>query len=450
MIKTKRYSASQIAKIVGGKLIGEDLIIDKISTDTREEMLEGTCFFALKGENYNAEDFIDIAIEKGASIIISTKVYPKSKASIIVEDTIKAFLSLARHNKGKTRVIGITGSNGKTTVKEMLRSILSKQYKISCTLDNHNNELGVAETLLSIIDDDFCIVEMGMRALGEISLLSSLTSPYISVITSVGASHIGRLGSYENILKAKIEILDFASGFAVVPADEKFKRISYKDTLPIFVGNGGDFEIRNISYAQDGIKFLVRDNNLSKDYFIEVPSAFEHDCHNAAMALTVAKICGVKTEFIKSGILEFKNCKNRGEIIKKQDVTIINDTYNASFDSVKSAILSLKKYAINNERIHELAILGAMLENGEKSEKFHFKIGQIARENSIENIYTYGELGNCICLGFGGGICFNKKEDLENYVVENMMPNSVYLVKASRREGFETITEKMKERLNEY
>lgn len=450
MIKTKKYSADQIAKIVDGRLIGKDLIIDKISTDTREVSLEGACFFALKGKNYNAEDFIDTAIEKGANVIISTKDCPKSIASIIVNDTTEAFLALARHNKGKTRIIGITGSNGKTTVKEMLYSIFSKQYKTSCTFDNHNNELGVAEALLSITDEEFCIVEMGMRALGEISLLSSLTSPYISVITSIGASHIGRLGSYEGIFKAKTEILDFASGFAVVPAEEKFKGICYKDTLPIFVGSGGDFEARGISYTQNGIKFLVRDNNLSKEYLIEVPSVFEHDCHNATMAFSVAKICDIKTEFIKSGILEFKNCKNRGEIIKKQDITIINDTYNASFDSVKSAILSLKKYAINNKITHTVAILGAMLENGERAEEFHLKIGQIAKENSIENIYTYGELGKDICRGFGGGACFDTKEDLENYILENMMPNSLYLVKASRKEGFETIAEKMKERLNEY
>jgi UDP-N-acetylmuramoyl-tripeptide--D-alanyl-D-alanine ligase len=448
MIKTKKYSAQEIAKIVGGKLIGENKIIDKISTDTREETLDNSCFFALKGENYNAEDFVPLAQEKGANIIVSTA---KSNAdsTIIVEDVKQAFLSLAKHNKGRTKVIGITGSNGKTTVKEMLKSILSKQYKITATKDNHNNEIGVAETLLSITDEDFCIVEMGMRGLGEISLLSSLTMPYISVITCVGTSHIGRLGNLENIFKAKTEILDFANGFSVLPSNEKFKKIDTKNTVPIFIGDGGDIEMISNSYTENGIKLSLKDNNLNKKYIIEIPSVFEHDCQNAMIAFSVAKICGVKVEFIKSGILEFKNCKNRGEIIKNQGITIINDTYNASFDSVKNAILSLNKYA-KNRNLKPIAILGNMLENGEKTEEYHFKIGQIAKENFIENIYAFGEYSSDICLGFGGGICFDTKENLENFIIQNMKKNSAYLVKASRKENFETIVEKMKERLNEY
>ena len=207
MYKIKSTTNEEIAKMLNGNLIGKNDIIKYISTDTREEFYDNTCFIALRGNSFDGNDFINDAINKNCALIIADKNINCNIPIIVVDDTKRAFGLLAKFLSNKTDVIGITGSVGKTTVKEMLSLILREKYNIAGTFKNENNEIGVAKTLLSQINNDCCIVEMGMRGLGEIEWLSYLAEPKISIITNCGTAHLERLGSEANIFKAKTEIL---------------------------------------------------------------------------------------------------------------------------------------------------------------------------------------------------------------------------------------------------
>mgnify|MGYP003305247738 CR=1 FL=1 len=208
MISIKPRKASEIAEIVSGVLLGEDILIDRISLSSNERMGEGCCFVAIKGEKYDGNDFIEDALKNGASLVICER-KSSCDACITVDNTRIALLKLAAASKGDTKIIGITGSVGKTTVKNMIISVLSQKYKVTGTSENQNNEIGVALTMLGITNEDFCVLEMGMRALGEIDLLSSYALPETAVITNAKTSHIELLGNEENILQAKLEILNY-------------------------------------------------------------------------------------------------------------------------------------------------------------------------------------------------------------------------------------------------
>lgn len=448
MIKFKEYKASEIAKIIGGEYVGQDFAVKYISMDSRETYEPNTCFVAIKGEKYDGEDYVNMALQRGADMVISTQRLANNINSIRVDNTKNAIFKLAEHNKGRTKIIGVTGSVGKTTVKEMIKSILSQKYKVQATYSNHNNEIGVAQTLLSITNEDYCVVEMGMRGLGEIEKLARLCKPEISIITSIGTAHIERLGSIENILRAKCEILKYTSKYALVPAFGKIKNVDFGDAIPLFIGNTGDIEAVDVRLTRKGIITEIIDNNFNERVSLKIPSFQLHDADNVLFAYKVGRLCEIPLESIKKGILEFKNCKNRGNICKIGDASFIIDCYNASYESSKSAILSLISYA-KNENKTPILLFGDMLEIGSLSPEFHYEIGRYAKENGVENILLYGKYARYVQLGFEGGIIFGSKSEIEEYICNNFGKNDVILVKASRKEQFETIIEGLKERLNE-
>ncbi len=448
MIKISPISTYEMADFLGAEKPEKNFLIDKISTDTREEFEENTCFVALDGDRFSGESFIDKAIKKGAKCIISKQKRTGDVSFISLFDTKKAVLKLATREMKDTRIIAVTGSVGKTTVKEMISSVLSQEFKVSSTYENHNNEIGVAQTLFSISNEDFCVVEMGMRGLGEIDTLASACKPFISVITNCGSAHIERLGSRENIFKAKSEILKHTQGYAVVPFEERFCAIDYGNIKPVFVGNGADIEIGRVRKDRSGITTDVIDNYCHEISSLRIPSIFSHDIQNALMAYSVGKICGVSNEKIKKGIFEFKNCKNRGNVLKIGDFEIIDDTYNASFESTEQAIISLAEYSFNVKKT-PILVIGDMLEIGELAREYHIKVGKIARENGIEDIFCHGNYAKYVREGFCGGIEFSSFEQIEDYILNKLPKNSVLLFKASRGMHFDKIIEDLKERINE-
>lgn len=448
MIKTKLYKASELAKIVEGELFGDDCQIEYISLDSRENLNDNSCFFAINGEKYNGEEFVYDAIKSGASLVITTRKKPLSCSFIYVNDVKSALFKLAKHNKGNTKIIGITGSVGKTTVKEIIFSILKQRYKTCATLDNQNNEIGVSLTLLSIIDEEYCVVEMGMRGLGEIAFLSKMCEPEISIITNIGSAHIERLGSIENIIKAKSEILFYTSKIAVVPSSRVFKNLDYGSLKVMFVGENGEVRADKIEYLREGIKFKIIDNNLNEADYAIIHSFAPHDVENSLLAYSAARACNLTFDMIKQGIFEFKNCKNRGHVYKIGELTVIDDCYNASFESVKGAINGLLELSkIENKK--PVVLLGDMLELGDNSKEYHIKIGEFLKEKHILEVLTLGEHASFICQGFGGGICFSNKEDAIEYILKNLGQDALLLIKASRKLNFEKIIEQMKERKNE-
>ncbi len=442
MISIKPRKASEIAKIVSGKLNGQDLIIDKISIDSREHSSAGACFIGTKGKKYDGNDFINEARQNGASVVITDKENAKAPC-IVVENTTSALISLARACKGSTKIIGITGSVGKTTVKNMVISVLSQKYSVVGTKENQNNEIGVALTLLGIKNEDFCVVEMGMRALGEIDLLASFATPELVVITNAKTSHIERLGSEENILNAKLEILNYKPKYAILPNDERFIRRNYGEIKTIFIDE--EVEKSRFLYFENGMEFLIYDESTA--HKMKIYSFCLHNIQNAEIAFFVGKIYGLTYDQISCGLARFKQDKMREEYLDINGITVINDCYNSSLESLKSSLVSLTTFA-NIRGKKSNALIGDILELGEYGEKIHTEIGHLCKELKIEKLFLYGELSKYIKIGAGYGEIFENKEDLIKELCEKLNKDDVLLVKASRKLKFENIIEGMK-KINE-
>ncbi len=449
MIRTKRYSAKKIAEILGAKLIGKDNIAEYFSIDSRETGYDKWIFLAIKGENFDGEDFVENAIKNGAKIVITAKekCY-KGISTIVVQDTKRALFTLASYNKGKARVIGVTGSVGKTTVKELVRSVVSQKYKVISTYENNNNEIGVCKTLMSITDEEFCVLEMGMRGKNEIYTLADIARPEIAIITNAESTHIERLGSKRAIFDAKTEILSFSPRYALVPSERRFKTINYKEITPFFIGDNRVVKAKNIHLDKTGIAYQIEDMIIGKSYQAHIHSFYQHDVKNSLFAYMVGRIVKIPENSIINGIFEFENCKNRGEIIKASKIFIINDCYNASPTSAFSAIESLCKLSRKANK-RPILIMGDMLELGKKSKKYHFKVGKFSRKSGIFDVLSCGEYSADICRGFKGGRIFFSCDEIVDFVCENFGENDIILIKASRGAKFEKIIEKLIERSNE-
>lgn len=449
MIKISPITTFEMADFLGAPRPKENVLITEISIDTRENFGENTCFVAIEGERFSGNDFIKYAIAKGAKCILSNEKMSGEVSFITVFDTKKALLKLASREIKNTKIIAITGSAGKTTVKEMICSVLSQEYRVHSTYQNHNNEIGVAQTLFSIKDEDFCVVEMGMRGLGEIELLASACSPYVGAITNCGSAHIERLGTKENIFLAKCELLNHTTDFVLVPFEKRFQNIHYGKLRPFFIGDGGDVELGRINCDKTVITVDVIDNEQNKILRFIVPSIYKHDATNALFAYKVGKICGISDENIAKGIMNFKSCNGRGSKFKIGSFEIIDDTYNASFESSEQAVISLASYSSIVKK-YSVLIMGDMHEIGEMAKEYHEKIGHIARKYGIKQLICYGNFSKDLCKGFSGGIAVDSREQVVDTILKNVPKESVLLIKASRKMGFEKIIDGLKEKINEY
>lgn len=439
MISVKARKASEIAKIVDGKLYGEDFLIDKISFNSKEKMQSGCLFIGIRGKNYDGNDFISEAIENGADLVITDR-HNLSKCCIVVCNTLDALLKLASSSIGNTKIIGITGSVGKTTVKNMIISVLGQKYRVIGTKENENNEIGVAKTLLKIKNEDFCVVEMGMRGIGEIDLLSSVSRPELVVITNVKASHIERLGSEENILNAKLEILNYEPKYAVLPNDIRIVGRDFGKIIPFFVEE--DVDKYNHTFFENGIEFFVN-NGENNPLKMKIYSFFLHNIHNAEIAYRVGKIYGLGDDEIAAGLISFKQDKMREEYLEINGITVINDCYNSSYESLKSSLNSLVSYA-NLKGKRPNALIGDILELGKYGKEIHRKIGYLCKELKIHGLYLYGNESNYISAGAGYGEIFDCKEELIRELCRKLDKNDVLLVKASRGLMLEKVIEGMK------
>ncbi|MGM9645703.1 MAG: UDP-N-acetylmuramoyl-tripeptide--D-alanyl-D-alanine ligase [Eubacteriales bacterium] len=448
MIKTAVYTSKEIADALGAKLYGKDVQISGITTDSREFSHDPTCFFALKGENFNGADFIEEACANGAELIVTDREIALPVSVIYVEDVKKAFCNLAKYHKGKTKIIGVTGSVGKTTVKDMIKAVLSEKYSVCATYSNNNNEIGVAQTLFSIRDEEYCVVEMGMRGTGEIEFLSEICEPDTAVITNAGSAHIERLGSRENIFCAKAEILNNTKKFAIVPGEQRFRNLDYGNIKPCFVGEGGDFAITEPSYTETGIKFGISEKipsgNAVKKTDIALNSFGIHNAQNAAFAYAAGRVCGMEAEDIKSGLLKYKSEKMRESLVETGTFSMILDCYNASYEGMKSALISLCEYA-KIKNLAPYAMLGDMLEVGDFAREYHYRIGEFARDLGIKNIFVLGENAKYLTDGFCGGVVCRSVRDASRKIKSSLEKGDVILVKASRGMHFEKIVDFMKE-----
>ena len=345
-----------------------------------------------------------------------------------------------------TKVIGITGSVGKTTTKELVLSVLKQKFNVCGTTDNQNNEIGVPLTLLNINKHDFCVVEMGMRAKGEIDYLSSICKPECAIITNCGTSHLENLKSKENIFFAKTEILNYCPKVAIFPNEERFKILNLNGIKSYFIGNE-KYYIYDYKYTDKGIIFSIKFEDETIEN-ISLHSFFVHNTYNALIAFIVGKIYGIENEKIKVGIEAYRSGKMREEYLEIKGITIINDSYNSSLESLKSALFSFKEYCkIKNK--NPSVLLGDILEGGKDAENIHKKVGDICKALKFEKVFYYGNYAEIIKKNCKRCIVLSDKKSASKEILKTLNKSDALLVKGSRGMHLEEILFCMKEKENE-
>lgn len=374
-----------------------------VTTDSRA-VKPGELFVALKGGNFDGHDYCVKAAELGAAgVVVSRDVegLPAGVSVFKVDDTLLAYQQLAHAYRLKQqglKVFAITGSNGKTSTKDLLAACLGAKYKVVKTQGNFNNEIGLPKTLLSIQPDtDIAVVEMGMRGLGQIAELCRIAEPDSGLITNVGETHMELLGSMENIGKAKSEIVvDLPSdGFAVLNGDNEYVLAAAGKTKAQVVyfglGESCDYRGSDIVTSALGTTFTCTEKKSGKSVSVRLQLIGEHNVYNALSAIAGAACYGVPLEDSAKALATARLTGSRQEIIYIGDITFINDAYNASPASMEAALKTLaeaKKAA--HGAVRTIAVLADMLELGAISEDAHRRVGRWAVENGVDYVLTYG------------------------------------------------------------
>ncbi len=417
--------------------------VEKISTDSRD-IDEKTLFIALKGERFDANDFVQDVLEKGAKAVVCSRYDGNDERVILVEDTGKALLDIAAGYRQNFDIpfVALTGSVGKTTTKGMIYAVLSEKFNTLRTEGNLNNEIGVPKTLFRLEKShQAAVIEMGMNHFGEISRLSKTVCPDIGVITNVGTAHIENLGSRNGILKAKSEILDGmkkGSPLIINGDSDILNKVSADEYEVIRFGlDGGDVTAENIDPTALGSGFTVKYKNQSARAF--VPSQGIHNVYNGLCAIAVGLLLGMTLEECVKGLRNFAPEGMRQKITSVKGMTFIEDCYNANLDSMCAALETLKSLKIKRT----VAVLGDMLELGDFSKEAHRRVGEKAYETECAFVVTFGEAAEDISKAFieSGGVAkaFQDKTELKNYLRENLKEGDTVLFKGSRGMKMEEI-----------
>jgi len=353
--------------------------IKNVVMDSRK-VTEGSLFFAINNGNSYVKDVLD----KGVSLVIADNTDAKDERIVKVSDTIATMQDLATKYRKKLdiQVIGITGSNGKTTTKDIVYSLLSAKAKTLKTEGNYNNHIGLPYTLLNVTDEEkFVVLEMGMSSLGEIRRLGEISSPDYAIITNIGDSHIEFLKTRDNVFKAKTELLEFVNKEnTFVCGDDEY--LAKLDVNRIGFNDVNTHKIESYEFSDKGSKFVLD----GKEYKISLLG--KHNISNTAIAIELVKKIGLTDDEIQSGLKEIKISNMRFQEIKIGEDIYINDAYNASPTSMKAAIDTLNE--IYNDK-YKIAILGDMLELGENEVNYHIDVLNYLLDKKIKLIYLYGE-----------------------------------------------------------
>ncbi|CAN2195281.1 MurF UDP-N-acetylmuramyl pentapeptide synthase [Candidatus Nanopelagicaceae bacterium] len=441
--------ASQIASIVSGVLHGDDALVTAPAFLSSRNCLEGSIFLAIKGENVDGHDYVSDAFKNGAVIALTTQ--QVAQRCIIVDDVTRAISALASHVRNELSnlmVVGITGSQGKTTTKELLAAILSAEGSTVSPKGNNNNELGVPITLLQCTKEtQYCIVEMGARHQGDIAALANIASPHVGVVLRVAAAHIGEFGSLETIAKTKSEMISTLSedGIAILGRYDDFtpqmKSLHKGKTLFFGEDSSADIRATDIEIREGRPHFdLVTPEGRST---VALRLYGEHQVSNALAAAAVAHVLGISTDHIAVALSTAEiHARWRMEVKELHDLTIINDAYNASPDSMAAALRTLVH--LTQERGGESwAFLGNMRELGESSRKAHSEIGTLASSLGVDHLVAVGAPDYALAIGENSQIsihnCLDRAQALT--FAQNLNRGDVVLCKASRSDGLEVLAE---------
>ncbi len=455
-----KLTVKEIAKICDGSLLcgDENLIIDSYSKDTRT-IKQGDCYVGIKGENFDGNKFWEKAFEKGAKACIldsfEGKLDDDSKYTILlVKNSVEALQTLATYVREQLNipVVAVTGSVGKTSTKDFISAVLEQKYKVLKSPGNLNGQIGLPLNILSYQDEDVMVLEMGMNDFGQISTLSRIAKPTIAVITNIGTAHIGILGSRENILVAKLEILDgMEKGTPLIINTDNDLLVNLKceDHSLITCGilSEAMYKGRDIQVLDNKTLYQVEYQN--QNYSIELPLIGEVFALNSLLAVAVGDLLRLSKEEIQKGLANINTSDNHMRIFTlKNKATIIDDCYNSNLEALKSALKTL----INFKGKRHIAILGDILELDSFSKDIHLEIGSLEEIKQLDFLLLTGKDAKYIQEGALNNnvkqekiLYFSNQEDLLKELKSLIKEDDVVLVKASNGMHFKNIVSSLEE-----
>jgi len=438
---------TEIVDIVHGQLVGADETVSGVSIDTRA-ISSGDLYIAISGENFDGHDFISQAEEGGAIALVVTRKVVTKLPQIIVKNTRIALAELAGavREKAQVKVCAITGSNGKTTVKEMIAAILAVKYQVLFTPGNFNNDIGVPLTLLHLNEQhQFAVVEMGANHIGEIAYSCHYAKPDVAVITNVGAAHIEGFGSIEGVAQTKAEIIQSLSdsGVAVLNADDAFFAqwltiAGQRKVISFAIEKSADVRAENMTTQLSGLQFITGFKLVVGDSRIQINLALagEHNVLNALAASAACLALGVQLKQIQLGLQQVKPVNGRLQLFESAaGVKIINDSYNANPASLAVALEVLKNCA------GELWLaLGAFGELGAESAQRHIAMAEQIKKAGVKRLFVVGSMAENTVQAFGeGAVYYPRQEDLIAALKKAIRKDVVLLVKGSRAQKMEAV-----------
>jgi UDP-N-acetylmuramoyl-tripeptide--D-alanyl-D-alanine ligase len=410
-----------------------------VSTDTRQ-ITPGSMFFALKGDKFNANEFAAEALAKGASFaIVDESKFALDDRYILVADVLTTLQTLARFHRDQLKipVVALTGSNGKTTSKELLHAVLRKKFRTHATKGNLNNHIGVPLTILAIDGSvEIAIVEMGANHVGEIAFLCSIAKPTHGFITNIGKAHVGMFGSYENIIRAKSELyqhlLTNHGKVFINSQNEILANMAKRLEEPLFYPGKNDLYFAELVSADPMVRIRAENGDV-----VDTKLIGGYNFENIAVALCIGKYFGVEPALANQAIADYTPGNMRSQVLKKGSNTIILDAYNANPSSMRAAIENLAAMRAENK----VLILGDMFELGDEAATEHQSIGTLIRDLGFKSVYLCGSLFKSALHPIPFARYFITKEELVNELIQFPISNSTILVKASRGIGLETIVD---------
>ncbi|MDH5476508.1 MAG: UDP-N-acetylmuramoyl-tripeptide--D-alanyl-D-alanine ligase [Cyclobacteriaceae bacterium] len=410
-----------------------------VSTDTRS-ISNGALFFALKGPNFNANKLAEQALESGAKyVVIDDEQFKKDDRFILVDDCLNTLQQLANYHRKQLDIpfIAITGSNGKTTTKELMREVLAQKYVVYATLGNFNNHIGVPLTILSINESvEIAIIEMGANKLGDIAQLCEIAAPTHGMITNIGKAHVGNFGGFDNIIRAKSELYQYLienDGQVWINSNQEIlANMSKRFNSPLFYPNRGDYYHAHFVEATPYVLFETENKKTVQSQLVGA-----YNFENIAAALCVGKFFDVDEEKANEAIRNYLPSNNRSQVIDRKSNTIIMDAYNANPSSMEVAIDNFGK--MKGER--KVVVLGDMYELGEESDSEHERLGEIVAAQNFDHVFFCGKLIKLALNTCPNALYFEEKKELGQALRQQKYQDTLMLLKASRGIGLETILE---------
>lgn len=420
----------------------------KITTDTRK-LENGSIFFALKGDNFDANEFAEKAIEGGCAFaIVDNENNANHQTVLLVENVLESLQELAKYHRQQLKcvVVGITGSNGKTTNKELIHAVLSKKYNTYATKGNLNNHIGVPLTLLSITSEhQMAIVEMGANHQGEIEMLSNISDPDYGIITNIGKAHLEGFGGIEGVKKGKSELykhLKKKNRKVFVNGDDEVLVSLSGGLTKVFYGENPDYDIYGKSYSNTEyveFKWAEKQASLDERPLVKTQMFGHYNFINLLCATTIGHYFGVNDSDINSALSSYIPEMNRSQVKKTETNTVILDAYNANPSSMSLSIENFEKQALQNKAL----ILGDMLELGEYSEAEHERILQLVNAIQLQNVFLVGGIFKTLNSKFSEFHYFETVSELKHYFMEHPLRDHSILVKGSRGIQLEKVVENL-------